>query len=564
MKTEPSDTSGPEPSDTTGPEPSDTTGTEATDPVAAADAVVAAVDPGLNAPGVQSRDVVLVTGPWLAGTSSLVALLAERLPDHTFVESGDLAAAEAPAAVVFVTSASTPLTESDCALADLATQHTDLVVGVVSKIDTHQGWRDVLAADQALLSARAPRYRRMPWVGVAAAPDLGEPNVDELVELLTGRLGHVDVKHRNRLRAWETRLESVIERYRADGAGEDRAARVSTLRKRREEILSARRLEKTERTIALRSQIQQARVQLAYFARNRCASLRTELQEDIGDWGSAWDHVPFSGARRRKLENFESYVRERCGQVTEEVDEGITKHLGDVATELELAAPNPGGKTDDPSADKPADEPEVSPPPLESRRLESRLMVLLGGGFGLGVALAVSRLFTGAAPGLTVAGLALGAVIGLVLAAWLVGIRTVLHDRAVLDRWVGEVTSALRSKLEERVGTRVVAAEAELTSELATRDEADGKLAADQVGEIDTELREHGVSTARAAALRDRRMPTLQRALAAVRQDLYGDADKDVEESPGDEPEASEGDEAEPDAEISDTEISDDRDDSAQ
>ena len=39
-----------------------------TDPVAAADAVVAAVDPGLSSPGVERRDVVLVTGPWLAGT----------------------------------------------------------------------------------------------------------------------------------------------------------------------------------------------------------------------------------------------------------------------------------------------------------------------------------------------------------------------------------------------------------------------------------------------------------------------------------------------------------------
>ena len=45
------------------------------DPVAAADAVVAAIDPDLNSPGVESREVVLVTGPWLAGTTSLIAAL---------------------------------------------------------------------------------------------------------------------------------------------------------------------------------------------------------------------------------------------------------------------------------------------------------------------------------------------------------------------------------------------------------------------------------------------------------------------------------------------------------
>ena len=155
------------------------------DPVAAADAVVAAIDPGLNSPGVESRDVVLVTGPWLAGTTSLIAALRERMPEHTFVEADDLGPGYAPAAVVFVVSAIAPVTESDCTLVDLAARYTDLVIGVVSKIDAHRDWRDVLAADRALLAARAPRYAEVPWVGVAAAPDLGEPNLDELVDLLS-------------------------------------------------------------------------------------------------------------------------------------------------------------------------------------------------------------------------------------------------------------------------------------------------------------------------------------------------------------------------------------------
>ena len=55
---------------------------------------------------------------------------------------------------------------------------------------------------------------------------------------------------------------------------------MSALRESRDDVQRERRLSKSERTIALRSQIQQARVQLTYFARNRCASVRTELQED--------------------------------------------------------------------------------------------------------------------------------------------------------------------------------------------------------------------------------------------------------------------------------------------
>ncbi|MHC9296217.1 hypothetical protein ACRCUN_27440 [Mycobacterium sp. LTG2003] len=473
------------------------------DPVEAADAVVAAIDPGLNSPGVESRDVVLVAGPWLAGASSVLAALRERMPEYTFVESTELLAGEAPTAVVFVVSAAAVITESDCALVDLVSRYTDLVVGVLSKIDAHRDWREVCEADAAILAERAPRYARMPWVGVAAAPDLGEPRLDDLVDLLSQRLADPDLLRRNRLRAWETRLEAVIGRYEADGSGADRKARVDALRERRNEINRNRRLAKTERSIALRSQLQQARLQLGYFARNRCNSVRTELQEDI------------AGVGRRRIPGFEAYARQRAGEVVAEVDEGVTKHLGDVAAELDLT---PTSVTSAPHA------PDIAAPPLKSRTLETRLMLVLGIGFGLGVALAVSRLLAGAAPRLAVAGLVVGAVVGLLLAGWVVSTRGLLHDRAVLDRWVNDATTDLRSSVEELVATRVLAAETALTTELAARDEAESATAGEQIAAIDAELREHAVATARAAAQRDRRIPPLRRALEAVRAELYADS----------------------------------------
>lgn len=481
-----------------------------TDPVAAADAVVTAIDPALSSPGVETRDVVLVTGPWLAGTTSLIAALRERLPDVTFVEAGELSVVEAPIAVVFVVSAVARLTESDCALLDVAAANTDLVIGVVSKIDAHRNWRDVLAADRQALIAHDARYRDVSWIGVAAAPDLGEPKIDELAERL-GHLGDARLARRNRLRAWETRLLTVMRRYEEDAAGVGRNARIDELRERRSATVRDRRLSKSERTIALRSQIQQARVQLSYFARNRCTSVRAELQEDASNWG----HLPLAGESRRKLGAFESYVRTRTEEVVEEVDEGTTTHLGDVATELGLSAPPPP---------PPPEHPEVSPPPLKSRRLETQLGMILGAGFGLGVALAVTRLFAGLAPGLTIAGLVAGGLVGLLLTAWVVGIRALLQDRAVLDRWVTDVTATLRSTVEERVATRVLAAETAFTSDLAVRDEVESAAAADRIAEIDAELREHAVAAAKAAVVRDRRLPTLQQALDAVRAELYGAA----------------------------------------
>jgi hypothetical protein len=471
------------------------------DPVAAADAVVAAIDPGLTSPGVEPRDVVLITGPWLAGVSSVLEALRDRMPQQPFVESTELVAGEAPSAVVFVVSAAAPLTESDCALIDLASTYTDLVIGVVSKIDAHRGWRETRDADAAILAQRAGRYAHMPWVGVAAAPDLGEPQLDELVELLTVRLAEPEVRRRNRLRAWEARLSAVIGRYEADGAGADRKARVEALGQRRDDIARTRRLARTERSIALRSRLQQARVQLGYFARNRCSSVRTELQEDI------------AGIGRRRMHAFEEYVHRRAGDVVGEVDDGITEHLDDVAAEFGLPAPVPASAPP---------QPVIEAPSLRSRTLETRLMTVLGVGFGLGVAFAVSRMLVGAAPHLAVAGLVVGAVVGLVLTAWVIGVRGLLRDRAVLDRWVADATASLRSMLEELVATRVLAAETALTTEAATVEEAEALATAQQVAAIDAELREHAIATAQAAAQRDRRIPPLQRALDTVRADLYG------------------------------------------
>lgn len=479
-----------------------------TDAVAAADAVVAAIDPGLNSPGVETRDAVLVAGPWLAGSTSVMAALRERMPQVTFVESTELVAGEAPAAVVFVVSAAAVITESDCALVDLASRYTDLVVGVVSKIDAYRDWRDVRDADAEILGVRDARYRRMPWVGVSAAPDLGEPQLDELVELLERELADPDLARRNRLRAWETRLEAVIGRYEADGSGADRQARVDVLRERRAEVARARRLTRTERSIGLRSQMQQARVQLGYFARNRCNSVRTELQEDV------------AGISRRRIASFEQYARQRADEVVEEVDEGVTAHLRGVAAELELTDPEPQAQPPQPAA-----APDLPSPPLKSRTPETRLMLVLGAGFGLGVAVAVSRLLAGAAPRLAVAGLLVGAVVGLLLAVWVVGTRALLHDRAVLDRWVGEITTTLRSAVEQLVATRVLAAETALTTELAAREETEAAAAAEKIAAMDAELREHAVATARAAAQRDRRIPPLRQALLAVRADLYGNDD---------------------------------------
>lgn len=170
----------------------------ASDDPAGVDELVAAIAPGLaglGLPVINRREVVLVTGPWLAGVSGVRAALAERLPQRRFVETAELGPGDAPVAVVFVVSAATALTESDCVLLDTAAEHTDAVVAVVSKIDVHRGWRDVLTSNRDRLAARASRYARVPWVGAAAAPELGEPRLGRRHPETARRSGCRAAKH---------------------------------------------------------------------------------------------------------------------------------------------------------------------------------------------------------------------------------------------------------------------------------------------------------------------------------------------------------------------------------
>ena len=474
------------------------------DPVVQVDALVATIVPGLDAPAIRHRDVVLVTGPWMAGVTAVAAALRERLPQHKFVEPADLGPGDAPMAVVFVVSAAANLTGSDCALLDAAAEHTDVVVGVVSKIDVHRAWRHTVAANRDTLAAHEPRYGQVPWTGAAALPDLGEPNVDDLVETVARQLADSDIARRNRLRAWESRLQERARRLNHDVEGAGRRARVDALREERSAALRQRRQSKTERTIILRGQIQQARVQLSHFARNRCSSLRTELQEDA------------AGLSRRDMSGFDSHVRGRLDEVVVEVSDGVTAHLADVAqvTGVQEALPVPEQL---PAVD-------VAPPSLKQRRQEAWLMMLLGAGFGLGVALTLGRLVGGLAsrlgPGLAIGGAVACVAIGLAVTFWVVNTRALLHDRALLDRWAGDATSSLRSVVEELVATRVLAAESVFNTALMAHDESENAQVADEVNAIDGELREHGIAGARAAAARDREMPAIEAALDAVRTQL--------------------------------------------
>lgn len=447
--------------------------------------------------------VVLVTGPDSAGASSIIGELRGRIRGHDFTERCDPYSGVPPAAVVFVVSAVAPVTSSDCALADLVTARTDVVIAVVSKVDDHRNWRAVLALNRDGLAEYAERFRSVPWVGAAAAPRLGEPIIGELVELLARRLDDPESARRNDLRASEFRLRTELAGL--DAAVADRQAQLDALRERREELSRQQLLLAAESGIAVRSRIQRARVALTFSARNRCATARTELAEEV------------VGAGRRQFVDVEESVLRRCREIVAAADDEIAARISEVAADLGLAEP-------------PRPEPEriarFTDPPVRTGRLETQLMAVLGAGFGLGVALLVSRLFAGLAPRATLAGLVAGGAVGLAITAWVVRSRGLLQHRAVLDRWLNDVIGTVRGVVEERVVTRMLAAEAALSPAYVVSVAARRRAAGQRISAVDAELAELARGSARARAARDSAAPSLLSALQAVHDAL-------AEQNPG-------------------------------
>lgn len=84
------------------------------------------------------------------------------------------------------------------------------------------------------------------------------------------------------------------------------------------------------------------------------------------------------------------------------------------------------------------------------------------------------------------------------------------------------MVAGLRAALEERVVTRVLAADAVLSSAAAGRDAQRAADVEKAVAAVDREIRAHALARAHAVAERDRRRPAIRRASAVVAAELGG------------------------------------------
>jgi len=282
------------------------------------------------------------------------------------------------------------------------------VLAVVSKIDVHRTWPQVLDANRALLADYAARYSRLAWVGVAADPHVGQARVDQLAEALRTVLSRRILSPRKPLQSSDFHVKS-----------------------------------RTKRAFAVRSEVQQSRVRITGQVRTVCMALRTELRNEAAE------------VTHRAVDEFRSAVHRRVVHEAAELDAMLTGRLTQLADGFDLSAP-----TCPPL--------EAYLPRFGRPRLENRLTVLLSSGFGLGVALTVGRLLADLIPSWTPVVLAGTLVAGIALTGWVIRTRRLLAERAALDRWVTEVTAGLRAAMEERVLTQLLAAESALAAAAAT------------------------------------------------------------------------------------------------
>jgi hypothetical protein len=138
-------------------------------------------------------------------------------------------------------------------------------------------------------------------------------------------------------------------------------------------------------------------------------------------------------------------VRQHCAGTLAEVDDEIDARVAELTT-----SPVPS----------PPERAIIAPaPPRHARRLETQLMVVLGVGFGFGVAVVMARVAARLAGVLAVGGTLAPVRAGLAVTVWVVRARALLHDRALMERWVADAVAMLRTEVEDRVSARLLAVE---------------------------------------------------------------------------------------------------------
>ncbi|WP_238012049.1 hypothetical protein KZZ52_54555 [Dactylosporangium sp. AC04546] len=107
-----------------------------------------------------------------------------------------LDAAEHGLGMLFVIDAAAPLSRADLDLLATAAERVERIGFVLTHIDQHDLWPEMLAADRALLASRGPKLATAPWFPVSLEPDavFGVAELRHLLETWADQHGVAEVK----------------------------------------------------------------------------------------------------------------------------------------------------------------------------------------------------------------------------------------------------------------------------------------------------------------------------------------------------------------------------------
>jgi hypothetical protein len=435
---------------------------------------------------------------------------------------GDLArqAAAGATALLFVVDGGSPFTAGELAFLREVGDQVETVVFAMAKTDVFRGWREVVAADLALLAEHAPRFAGAPFhpcsarlaelaastpteqaaVALRQQSGIGELQA-ALQELVVGRSAML--AEANALRALDTALAGLEAGLRAEcrtlSSGAEEAA---ALRARRTELETARRSSTRGWQVRLRGEVQRARVESGHDVQRRMRDVQSWFRQAI----DSADRSALGGLPGQVDAALQSVSYGLSGELAGRLDRVAVAALADLFTTEELAVLRAQfASTGAPAL--PARPPDSRPP-----NAEDRLLVFMGitGGFGAARVAALPLAGLGVAV-LNPLVLPVTIVIGLGAGWWLARTRKHSADKQHMKQWLTEAIADARATLDQLVAERFIDAEQQLTLAL---DEVLGR----RLDAIEEQLREVAATLRLADGERTTRLASAGRALTGTQR----------------------------------------------
>lgn len=451
--------------------------------------------------------LTLVDTPGVGGLNSAHGQLARQ-------------AAAAATALLFVVDAGSPFTAGELAfLADIG-ETVETVVFVLAKTDVFRGWRTILDANRKLLARHAPRFANAAFHSCsarlfelassaqnaqAAATLRQHSGIAELQgalqELVVGR--SVMLAEANALRALDTALAGLSATLRAEcatlSAGAEQA---DALRARRDELVAARRSSTRGWQLRLRGELQRARLESGHEVARRMRDVQSWFRQAI----DAADRGTLAGLPAQVDAALQAASIELSGELATRLDRVAVTVLADLFTADELAvlrAQFARGGTPMVVSRQPD---RRAPTP------EDRLLVFMGitGGFGAARVAALPLAGLGVAV-LNPLVLPVTIVVGLGAGWWLARTRRHTADKQHMRQWLTESIADARATVDQLVAEQLIDVEQQLSIAL---DDVLGR----RIDAIEAELREVDATMKLADGERTARLAVAGRRLAEVRR----------------------------------------------